>query len=201
MVGISVKFTVTAHRLLIGLGAGFMALLWVKSASTQPIAVPVRLQAELLSKVAAYDRGFLARARGRVLVFVITKAGDPESDRVGEQIRAELRVLDQIGGLPHTEETIAYSSAGSLAELCQRRMPTIVYLSLGLGDQIESLANALDGQSVLSVAVAASYVPKRAVLGFDTESGKPKLLVHLGQARHQQVAFKPELLALARVTR
>ena len=172
---------------------------WVRDGATQALEVPVRLQAELLSKVAAYDRSFVGRARGRALVFIVVKSNDAESARVGEQILSELRVLQQLGGLPHSEEIVRYTSPQALAQLCKTRLPAIVYLSTSLSDQVEPIADALDGLSILSVAVSASYVPKRAVLGFDNESGKPKLVVHLEQARRQQVAFRSALLQLARV--
>jgi hypothetical protein len=184
---------------MLGACALLAAALWCQAAATQPVEVPLRLQAELLAKVAAYDREFAARARGRALVFVVVKANDAGSQRVAEQLSAELGVLEQIGGLPHAEETIRYASPAALAELCKNRMPAIVYLSTGFSEEIGSIAQALEGQSILSVGAVASYVPKRMVLGFDSESGKPKLLVHLDQARRQRVAFKPELLALARV--
>jgi len=161
--------------------------------------VPVRLQVELLSKVVAYDRAFLARAGERSLVFVVIKPGDAESERIGERMLAELRVLSEMGGRAHVEEVVRYSSPRALGELMKARAPAVVYVSAGLLDQMEHIARALDGLSVLSVGVSAAYVPRRAVLGFDVESGKPKLCVHLGQARLQKVAFRPELLKLARV--
>lgn len=170
-----------------------------RSSAAQSVEVPVRLQVELLSKVAAYDRNFAERAGGRVQVFVIVKRGDPESERVAEQISAELRAVDQLGGRPHVHEQLHFGSAKSLAELCRTRGAAVVYLSTGLTEQIASVAAALDGISVLSVSATAAYVPKRVVLGFDVEAGKPKLVVHLDQARRQKVAFKPELLRLARV--
>lgn len=173
--------------------------LWAGVGASQDVEVPVRLQVELLSKVVAYDRGFSARAGERTLVLVVVKSGDAESERVGERMLAELRVLSEMGGRPHTQELARYSSARALAELVRARSPAVVYVSAGLLDQIEPIARALDGISVLSVGVSASYVPRRAVLGFDVESGKPKLCVHLGQARRQHVAFRPELLKLARV--
>ncbi|HEY3494031.1 MAG TPA: YfiR/HmsC family protein [Polyangiaceae bacterium] len=172
---------------------------WMRDGAAQSVAVPMRLQAELLAKVAPYDRGFAGRARGRVLVLIVTKKGDAESERVAEQIRAELSVLPTIGGLPHSEEIVAYTSPQGIAELCRSRLPAIVYVSVGLLEPMEAIASALSGLSVLSVAASAAYVPRRAVLGFDVESGKPKLVVHLGQAKLQQIAFKPELLTLARV--
>jgi hypothetical protein len=96
---------------------------------------------------------------------------------------------------------VPYTSARALGELVRRRAPAILYLSTGLSAQVEDIANALDGVSTLSVGVSASYIPKGAVIGFDAESGKPKLVVNLIQARRQQIAFRPELLKLARVIR
>jgi hypothetical protein len=175
------------------------ASLFSRSSPAQSVEVPVRLQVELLSKVAAYDRNFAARAGARVQVIVIVKRGDPESERVGEQISAELSAVDQLGGRPHAHERLHFASAKQLAELCRTRGAAVVYLSTGLTEQIASVAAALEGISVLSVSATAAYVAKRAVLGFDVQAGKPKLVVHLDQARRQKVAFKPELLRLARV--
>lgn len=161
--------------------------------------VPVRLQAELLAKVAAYDRNFAERARGRALVLVAVKAGDAGSARIAEQIHAELSVLREVGGLPHREELVTYSSRRALADLCKSRGAAVLYLSVGLVDEMPGIAAALTEQSILSAAATAAYVPKGSVLGFDAESGRPKLVVNLTQARLQKVAFKPELLKLARV--
>jgi hypothetical protein len=188
-----------ARRIVLALGLVGAIELWVRQGATQSVEVPVRLQAELLAKVAAYDRSFAARAKGRALCFVVVKPGDAESERVGEQILAELRVLPQIGGLPHSEELVRLASPQALAELAKARGPAVIYLSVRLGDQIGALAKALEGTSVLSVAVTAPYVPSGVVLGFDAESGKPRLVVNLAQARRQQITFKPELLRLARV--
>ena len=52
---------------------------------------------------------------------------------------------------------------------------------------------------MLSVAADPGEVPKGIVLGFDLVSGKPKIVVHLGQAKKQEVSFKAEFLKLAKV--
>jgi hypothetical protein len=188
-----------SRRALLATGAVVSVALWVRQGASQPVEVPARLQAELLAKVAAYDRAFPARARGRALTLVVVKPGDAESERVGEQILGELRVLPLLGGLPHDEEIVRFDTAPSLAALCNARSPTVIYLSARLGEHVGAIAAALNGTSVLTVAVAAPYVWAGAVLGFDSESGKPRLVVNLAQARRQKVAFRPELLKLARV--
>lgn len=173
--------------------------LWVRQGRSASVEVPVRLQAELLSKVVAYDRNFAARARGRATVLVLVRSGSAESERVGEQIREELAVLNELGGLPHAEETVRYASKAAVAELCKSRGASVLYVSLGLSEEMSGIASALDGVSILSVAATPADVERRAVLGFDAESGRPKLVIHLDQARRQAVAFKPEVLKLARI--
>lgn len=172
---------------------------WVREGRTQSVEVPIRLQAELLSKVVAYDRNYAERAHGRALVLVLVKGGDVESARVGEQIKSELGVLDALGGLPHDEELVRYSTPAGVAELVKSRGAAVLFASVGLVDEMGAIARALDGVSVLSVGAAPACVERGAVLGFDAESGRPKLVVNLERARRQKVAFKPEVLKLARV--
>jgi hypothetical protein len=178
---------------------GLLTCLWSGPASSQSVEVPLRLQAELLSKVAVYDRGFVARAKGRVLTFIVVAPDDPESVRVGKQLQSELGVLPQLAGLGHVEEVIPLTTPKALADLCKARGPSILYFSVGLGSQIGAIVTELGDEPVLTTAVVASYVSQRAVLGFDAEAGHAKVVVHLTQARYQGIAFRPELLALARV--
>src|SRR5438874_366246 len=53
--------------------------------------------------------------------------------------------------------------------------------------------------ALLTASAVASQVTLGIVLGFDLVSGKPKLLVHLGQARRQHVDLSAEVLKLMRV--
>jgi hypothetical protein len=196
--GLIYRDTVTRRAFLRASGACGTAL-WVGKGAAQSVEVPVRLQVELLAKVAAYDRNFAERARGRAVVLIMVKPGDAASERVGEQIHDELSVLGEVGGLPHHEEMVSYSARRSVAALCRSYGAAVLYLSVGLTEEMPSIASALAEQSILTAAVTATYVQKGSVLGFDAESGRPRLVVNLTQARRQKVAFKPELLKLARV--
>lgn len=182
-----------ARVLLVG------AMAWARRAAADEPRVPPRLQAELLAKVAAYDNHFAARAAGRALVLVLVDPGDPDSERFGAQIRAELGKQPLIGGVEHMEEIVRYASPTELSRLCRERKPAIVYMAPGLSTEVTAMAVALQGSDVLTVAAISSDVLHGVVLGFEVVSGKPKLLIHLTRARHQNVAFRPELLRLARV--
>ena len=170
-----------------------------KRGSAEEVAVPTALQAELLAKVAGYDKNLPARAGEKVHVLIVTKPGDDESTRIAAQMERSLRDRAEIGGLAHDETTVTYSDSAALAQVVRSRKIAIVYLTPGLRDEVGAIAKALAGVNVLSVGAHADYVPKGAVLGFDLVSGKPKLTVNLPQAKRQDVAFRAEVLKLMRV--
>lgn len=186
------------HWLTFGLGVCVLG--FAQSARGDALRVPVRLQAELLAKVAAYDTRFAARARGKALVLVVQRAGEADSERFAASIRAELGMQARIGGVEHMVEILQFASAPELGKLCRERQPAILYLGPGLSTFVPAIAEALSGLDVLSVSPVPEDVVRGIVLGFEVVSGKPKLLVNLQHARRQNVAFKPELLRLAKVT-
>jgi hypothetical protein len=77
---------------------------------------------------------------------------------------------------------------------------SILYVTPGFGEgEIEAMARALDGVSVLSAGALAKYTPRGMVLGFDLAGGKPKLIVNLARARRQNVELSSSVLKLVRV--
>lgn len=175
-----------------------LALLPAPLAAEQ-VQIPARLQAALVAKVAAYDTRFAARADGQALVLIAVAGGKAESERFGEEIRAELSVQPKIGGVSHSEEIVRFTTAADLARLVRERRAALLYVAPALSEDVPQIASALVGVDVLSVAALAGDVEQRIVLGFARESGRPRLLVNLEQARRQNVAFNPDLLRLVRV--
>jgi YfiR/HmsC-like len=190
------------HRrwsILISATLAATALLGQRWSRAELVAVPIELQAELLAKVAAYDRNMPTRAGDRVQVLLVDKAGDAESARFATRMQLALQSIPQIGGLPHEERVIPFTTAADLAQRCRARHVAIIIVGPGLGDEVPGIGEALDGVDVLSVASVPSYVERGVVLGFDVVSGKPKLLVHLTRARRQHVDLRAEVLKLMRV--
>lgn len=161
--------------------------------------MPVALQAELVAKVASYDRNLPARAGDRVHVLIVVNAKSDASTSFAKSMSSALGGVDKIGGLPHDEVTAPFGGAKALADACRSKHISIVYLAPGLGDEVPGIRSALEGVNVLSVTADPGEVSKGIVLGFDLVSGKPKIVVHLGQAKRQEVSFKAELLKLAKV--
>jgi hypothetical protein len=164
------------------------------------VVVPVPLQITLLAKVAGYDKNLPARAGDRVHVLIVTKVGSDESARVASQADKAFDDQETIGGLPHDRSTAAFTDANALARLCRARRVSIVYVTPGFSEaEIAAMASAFSGVDILTASAVASHVPLGIVLGFDLVSGKPKLLVHLGQARRQHVDLSAEVLKLMKV--
>jgi hypothetical protein len=199
-VTVGCRSAIRTWPLAICVALSMFAVLFAPRASLgDEVAVPIALQAELVAKVASYDRNLAARAGDRVHVLIIVKAKDDASSAFAKHMESALGGVDKIGGLPHDEVTAPFGGAKALADACRSKRISIVYLAPGLGDEVAGIRAALDGVNVLSVAADAADVARGIVLGFDLVSGKPKIVVHLGQAKRQEVSFKAELLKLAKV--
>ena len=175
------------------------SLLLARRAAAESVTVPIRLQAELLAKVASYDRNFQERTGDRVRTLLLEKRDDPESSRAAAEMKSALASIPVIGALPHDEEMATYSTAAALAEMCQARKISILYVAPGFSGQVDALRETVGGLSLLTVGSVADYVPNGIVLGFDLVSGRSKLLVNLTQARRQRVEFRAEILRLTKV--
>jgi hypothetical protein len=171
----------------------------VRPSGADQVVVPIELQAELLAKVASYDRNMAARAGDRLQVLLVTRPSDVESARVVTRMQNALRSLPQIGGLPHDEQTMNFTTAADLARTCRAQHIAILFVGPGHGDDLQAIREALAGVDVLSVSAVPEYIERGIVLGFDVVSGKPRLLVNLGQARRQHVALRAEVLKLMKV--
>jgi hypothetical protein len=177
------------------------ALLTARTGVAQATAVPAEIQAALLSKLASYDRNFAQRAGDTARVLLLVKRDTAKSQLAAEEMKSALGRLDRIGGLPHEETVVPFEGADALAARCRAEHIAAVYITPGFDDDIAKLRVALSGVDVLSLGDVPEYVPEGVVLGFDLESGKPKLLVNLDQAKRQNVDFSSDVLRLMKVYR
>jgi hypothetical protein len=161
----SVTFTLPDARLrrdLVALGVIGALLAHGAPVRAEDVPVPIDLQAELLVKVAGYDRSMPDRAGDKVRVLVVSKRGDAESERAATTMAKALREFEKIAGLPTEVTADAFSSAEALAKAVRDQKLAIVYLGPGLGASIGPIAAALDGVSVLTAAAVPGHVPRGA---------------------------------------
>jgi len=167
--------------------------------SAQSMPVPTGAQAELVAKLAGFDRNFAARAGSKAVIILAAMPGDADSMSAALEMKAAFARLPTVCNLPHEELLVTLSSAGALADLVRAKHAAIVYLGPGFDKQIPAIRDALSSLDVLSVGAIPGYVPAGIVLGFDLVSGRPKLLIQVVQARKQKVAFPASVLSLMKV--
>lgn len=177
----------------------FLALLLLaKPAASDPL--PTSLQAELIVKLAGYDRNMRTRAREQVRVLIATRDDNNDDARWAAQLTAALGRSERIAGLPHGESTVTYSRADALAAQCKSERISIVVFAPSLGGEAERMRVAFDGANVLTVTPDQDLVRRGgAVLGFELVSGKPKLFLHQPQATRQNVVISAEVMKLMTV--
>jgi YfiR/HmsC-like len=164
------------------------------------VTVPVSLQMELLLKVASYDKNLKQRAGERVRVAVVFKQDDADSARYAGQALKALSEVEDVSGMPVEPLSVIYTDPRGLAHLTRDGGIAVLYVAPGFGDgEMDAIAQALDGISVLSAGALPKYTLRGLVLGFDLAGGKPKLWVHLPRARRQRVELSSSVLKLMRV--
>jgi YfiR/HmsC-like len=178
---------------------GGASLALTRRVRAEEVAVPVARQAELLVRVAAYDRNLPARAAGTVRILILTNPDDADSRSVAAQMDAALRHFDKIAGLPYEISTAPFPGGAQVAAKCKAEHLSIVYMTQGLDAKVADLVGALGGVDVLSVAALARYVNTGVVLGFDLVSSKPTLVINLPQSKKQNVSIGAEVLHLMKV--
>ena len=136
-----------------------------RRSGAEDVPVPLSLQAELLAKVAGYDKNLKARAGDRVRVLLVERAGDADSQRIVAQLRAALERLPSIADIAHEEIVVPWSGARALAEAVRERRAGIVVLSSGFAGDVDAVRDALTGVDVLSATAVSDYVPRGIVLG------------------------------------
>jgi YfiR/HmsC-like len=166
----------------------------------EDVVVPISLQMELMLKVASYDKNLKQRARDRVRIAVLLKPEDADSGRSAGQALKALSTADDVAELPVERLSISYTEAPALVRQIRESNVSILYVTPGFDEkEIDALAQALDGVSVLSAGALGKYTTRGVVLGFDLVGGKPKLLVNLTIAKRQRVELSSSVLKLMRV--
>jgi hypothetical protein len=176
-----------------------VALVLTSRGNAQSMSVPTDAQAELLAKLAGFDRNFATRAGSRALIFLVEMPGSAESARAALEMKAALSRIPKVGDLPHEERLVTFTNASALADLVRTQKAAIVYFGPGFQKEVPAIREAFSAISVLTVGAMSDYVPSGIVLGFDLVSGRPKLLIHIVQARRQSVAFPASVLNLMKV--
>lgn len=161
--------------------------------------VPIALQVELLARLLWYERELQKSASNEVVALVIERRGDPESTHAAAQLTAQFDRIKALGGKNVSHARVSYESTEQIRKVVEQRRPYLIYLSKNLGGIAQQLAALFQGRALLTVSADASDTSHRAVLGFELESSKPRIVLNLKQARAQNLDFNAQVLRVVRV--
>jgi YfiR/HmsC-like len=176
-----------------------VALVTIAGRARADARVPMPLQAQLTGRLGTFDRNFQARAGTVAHVLVVHKPGNAESQAAAKSFATAVLELRQVGGLPAAVEIAPLVDGPRLAARCRSEKIALVYLAAGLEQDVPGIAAALAGADVLTVGPTAAFATGGAVVAFDLEEARPKLILNLRSAKAQNVSFKAELIKLARL--
>ncbi len=152
--------------------------------------LPLQLQVQLLQKTAAYITSLQPGDTGKVKVLVV-HAGDKPT-RVTEQLTASINGLGQLGKHPAEAAPVALVS---LKTAITSEKPQMLFLAPDLDEKgVAEVLEACGTANIVTVSAVQAHVKQGIILGFDLQEAKPRILVHLKQARSQSVVFLSGLL-------
>ncbi|HUJ28657.1 MAG TPA: YfiR/HmsC family protein [Myxococcales bacterium] len=176
---------------------GVLLFLWPPRPGPAGEGVPPSVQANLLVRVAPFDRSLSTLPQIQVLV--VARRDDPGSQHVADAVYAALKNETQIAGVPMQLARIEVTSVPHLLSEIRGRKPSIVYLSTEFSRDAPAIAAGLDGEHLLTFAAESEAVRGGICVGFDLSFGRPQVLVHLEQSRRQHAKFQSGFLHLAKV--
>jgi hypothetical protein len=175
--------------------ATFLTADWARA---DELTVPIALQVDLLDRVVRFERGYAGRGDAPALVVVVAKGDETASARAGALASAAIGKIGKIGTRPASVATQTFSSPAALRSAS--READVVYLMPGFSrTDVQAIAATFADSGVLTVGASNGDAEDGAVLGFELEVSKPRIIVNLRQARAQRLDFSAQFLRLARV--
>jgi hypothetical protein len=168
-------------------------------ASADAPTAPIAVQAQIITRILPFERGFAAKPPGEVQVVIALRSGDADSESAALKMSKALGDIGKIADKPLRVTTVPYTSAQQLAAECRKRSAHVLFITPGLASDAGPLATALIGSGMLSVAAVEPYVPAGIVLGVEVVAGKPRMSINLKQAKSQKLDFPSAVLKLARI--
>jgi hypothetical protein len=165
----------------------------------QESGVPIALQVELLGRVLWYERGLQKSADKELRALIVERAADAASKLAAAQLVAQLERVKQLGGKRVLARRVVYESPEQVGRVLQEQRAYLACLAPGLGKFASDLARVFATRGVLSVSTQGADTARGIVLGFALESGKPRILLNLKQARAQKLDFNAQLLRVVQV--
>ena len=161
---------------------------WALAAHAEDLPLP--LQVQLLQKTSSYITSLQPGASGKVKVLVVHAGASPT--RTTDTLASSINQLGQLGKHPAEAKVVALEG---LKATLDAEKPQMIWVAPDTDEKgVESVLQAVGSANIVTVSAAAAHIKQGVILGFDLVEAKPRILVHLKQARTQSVVFLSGLL-------
>ncbi len=171
------------------------ALLGVLLLTTSALAeeLPVTMQVQLLSKMSTYVKN-LSGTEVKVLVV----CGGAAASRAGQSIATEISQQGKIGSAAATVKVVPFVSTAKFKATVAEEKPQIIYAAPDLEPaSVPGVIEAAAEAKVVTISGTESQVRSGIILGFSQVEARPRVLIHLKQAKAQGVEFRNGLVSHA----
>jgi hypothetical protein len=152
--------------------------------------LPLPLQVQLLQKTSAYITSLQPGPSGKVKVLVVHPGPTPA--RSSETLAAAINTGGQVG--KHPAEASLVALAGLKAAVTAEK-PQMLWVASETDEKgVAAVLEAVGTENIVTVSASAAHVKQGVILGYELAEAKPRILVHLKQARAQSVVFLSGLL-------
>jgi len=169
---------------------GAAAWLLLLSAPAAADELPTTLQVQLLAKTGSYITSLAPGETGAVKVLVVHPGASPS--RNAEAVASGVNQTAQVGKFRAEAKLMPFS--GLRAALAAEK-PQLIWVAAEMDEKsVEGIIEACGTSPIVTVSPVAAHVRLGVILGFELVEAKPRILVHLKQAKVQNVVFLSGLL-------
>lgn len=172
------------------------------SSSAAAARLPIPKLVAVAVRALAYDRGLKDRV-GPHLDILILHDGDAAHARAANEVLAGLDALSGVvvQGATLKASVVGIADKAALQAALDARGPDAVWLCGAGGPLLPVVIAEARARHITTITLNPDLVDAGVMLGVDGTGEKPKLIVHLGEARAAGVDFASDMLKLARVIR
>lgn len=153
--------------------------------------LPLALQVEMLQKTAAYITNLVPPESGKLKVLVVYAGASPS--RATETLAAAINKAGKVGA--HPAEAKVAALGASAKELLEAEKPQLVWVAQETSEKdVSAVIEACGSSPIVTVSNNPAHVKQGIIMGYELVEAKPRILVHLKQARAQGVVIFSGLL-------
>jgi len=183
------------------LGALLLLASAARTRADSPVA-PDR-QVLILTRALAYDGNLKSRAGADLLIAVLGRSGNANSEEVASTMTRAFRALGnvKVQGLAVRATSLPYSNATALGAAIENQGIDAMYVCPGLEGDLPAIIDLARKRHVITLGSREDHVKRGVSLGVFAVDAKPTIVVNLAAAKAEGAAFGSDLLRLAKVIR